>query len=186
MLFLVKFVWSLKAIEDKYLTNQIMDYFEDLLVPLSAETIAEGINKRDAEATASLTDTNIGSLQASKDLSRANHYWTRKRGRESTPGYPSDESQQFTLYPGRAFRQVVTTSSGRKKRETLMKLARPNKAFSRLKRESDVQVDSTTIKMETTQSNATTEAPKPSDNPREHSRLGPRGKHFNRRFGRVP
>lgn len=180
---MVQFASSLHAIEDKFLTNQLMDFFTDISIDISTDIISDGMSKREAGADVLFAEKRFASLFAPINLTRANHYWTRKRGRdrETTLSWENN----YTLYPTKAFKKnSVTDKDSRKKRETLKKLARLNKISSRFKREIEVKVDVTTENIPKPENKATDELPKPFNKSHEISKSGHRDKNFDRRFGR--
>lgn len=176
----VQFVSTLHVIEDKFLTKQLMDIFDD--VSVGADIVNSNISKREAVVDDASTMKRFAAFFAPINMTRANHYWTRKRGRETTPGKSSEV--YYTLYPTKALTNSITNSQARKKRETIKKLARLNKVSSRFIREIEVEVNSTTEIVPTLKANATGELRKPFDKSHDKPRSGSREKNFDRRFGR--
>lgn len=138
----LQIVWALSLIEEKYLSNQLLEYFDEESSEINEENTAAGQQKREAAQTASAEDR-FASLFSNLNLTqRANHYWTRKRGRENTTPPPSQTVWEiyYTLYPPR--RSIVNIvnnqSSLRKKRETFVKFL--NKISSRAKREVESEI----------------------------------------------
>lgn len=176
-------VLSLHSIEDKFLTKELIRFFDDVSVDISDEIIAAAISKRGVAVE--IEDKRFASLFAPINLTRANHYWTRKRGRdkETTSGIAWEV--YYTLYPTKALKNSITVNEARKKRETLVRL---NKVSSRFKR--DVKVDDTTENTLMPKENITDELPKPFGHSHDrmnidgNSHVGHKEKKFNRRFGR--
>jgi hypothetical protein len=106
----VQLAWSLSAVEDRFLMKGLIDYFDDL-----------GDNDVEVTPTAHVKGSVIESKEKSlkpaallnaEGFNRGHHYWTRKRGRESTTLYP------FTLYPIRRFSySSISNAKGRTKRD---------------------------------------------------------------------
>lgn len=134
----VQVVWTLTTIEEKYLTNQLMDYFEDESSETNSESIATN-QKREAVATSS-GEERFASLFSTYNLTdRANHYWTRKRGREKTTPPQMVWDIYYTLYPTRRWDSNIVSdkSSFQEKGTAIDKLLRLNKVSSREKRKSE-------------------------------------------------
>jgi hypothetical protein len=130
-------VLTLTGVEDKYLTNQLLEYFDDDSSEVKSDVIAASNQKRFSDLTAD-NQERFASLFSPFNISRANHYWTRKRGRDQTTQHPQMIWEiYYTLYPTRVSRFNYGTgdSMSRKKRETMKKFLRLNKISSRVKRD---------------------------------------------------
>lgn len=128
---------TLTAIEDKYLTNQLLEYFDDDYSESKGDVIAVSNQKRSADPTVDFEER-FASLFSSFNLtSRANHYWTRKRGRERTTPPQMIWEIYYTLYPTQkpSVTVIIDEDESRKKRETMIKFLSINKISSRVKRE---------------------------------------------------
>lgn len=123
----VQCVRTLTAIEDRFLTHELMDYFEEDSMDMSGEAPEAGLQKRHIGDSSAGEDKSAGVINSNL-LTRANHYWTRKRGRESTTLYP------YTLNPTRGYGyNSFYNIYGRKKRQALEKA----EIVTRPKREAD-------------------------------------------------
>lgn len=128
VILIVPCTWTLNAIEDKFLSSELMDIFDDI-----SEKIGTGQLKREALAASDETKQSA-SIYIPIDLTRANHYWTRKRGRDQSTTDSSLE-QDISYYPTRNPIQY------RKKREALKKIMDFDKVSFRTKRSLEKVVD---------------------------------------------
>ena len=145
VLFPLQMIFGLTAIEDKYLTNQLREYFDEDYLEKKSEIIAVGNQKRSAEPSID-DDDKISSLLSSFNLtSRANHYWTRKRGRDQTTLPSTIWDIYYTLYPTRktSITVVDDENTARKKRESVVNFLTNNKISSRIKRDIQKVIDDT-------------------------------------------
>lgn len=71
------------SVQESFLMHQLLPYFEDY----NSEVDDMTQNRKNAEesdkSTVDFSDK-IDAMQSSRDRRRADHYWTRKRGQEST------------------------------------------------------------------------------------------------------
>lgn len=90
--------WTLTPVEDRFLTKSLMNYFDDESAEISVEADVSTQQKR-AILEDSENDSKSAALLGSPEIKRANHYWTRKRGRETTTIYPY-QLYYPSYYPG--------------------------------------------------------------------------------------
>lgn len=133
VIFLMQLVGHLNAHEDIFSASslELVDYFDDESVEV------KGREEREAIEAAS-DDNRLASI-ISQSLSRANHYWTRKRGGEksTTPEAPLGAYQHMvyaTKYP-----YVANRLDSRRKREVMRKFAQLNQLSSRQKRRAEIE-----------------------------------------------
>jgi hypothetical protein len=172
MLLAVNSAWTLTAIEDRFLTNELMDYFEDDVIDISIEPAHQKRHVADVSSgenmSAGLVNKNI--------LSRANHYWTRKRGRESTTNNP------YPMYPNTLYGYNPYNNFGRRRRAALKEV---EVLGSRDKREAEDEV-ADNDGGETTDSdteNPTAAVKGNQEDQSESQKLLPRGKNGERKKG---
>jgi len=89
---------NLTPTEDKFLNQQLVDYFsDDSSEEMSEEVIAAGNQKREAVEVAI---EHLTAIFTPVNETRANHYWTRKRGRDQPTTTPQSAWElYFNLYP---------------------------------------------------------------------------------------
>lgn len=125
--------WALTPTEDKFLSSEVLDYFDEISMDGSGEIVTSGFQKREASEVSN-EDKQYAFLFAPMNLTRANHYWTRKRGRERTTLPPY--YYYYNYYPTR--RPIPNSYNfglSRKKRATMEAfLQRLNFVSSRAKR----------------------------------------------------
>lgn len=151
-------------IEDRFLTNQLIDFFDDDSVEIKGE-IEEVPNQKREASVATSGEERLGFLYSPINLTnRANHYWTRKRGRDKTSSPDSVWEIYYTLYPTKRSMSSFKKDSisSRKKREAIKKLLRLNKLSSRMKREAENSnsTDDETSKLLMAENNKNKEKPK--------------------------
>ena len=141
----LQIVFALTAIEDKYLTNQLQEYFDEDYLEKNSEIIAVGNQKRSAESPVGPEESFASLLSSINLTSRANHYWTRKRGREQTTVSPTIWEIYYTLYPTRKTSMNVVDDeyAARKKRESMVKFLKLNEFSSRIKRDIQKAIEDT-------------------------------------------
>lgn len=174
----LQIVWTLTAIEDKFLTHQLMEYFDEESAEMNGEVIAASNQKR-AAAQSSSGEERFASLFSPVNLtSRANHYWTRKRGRDSTIPPQTVWEIYYTLYPTqRSLSNFISDKSSlRKKREAIVKLLKLNKVSSRAKRE--LEKENNAGEKETPVENL----PKPSEDVENKAKERPKWGNFERKL----
>lgn len=86
----IKIVWSITPIEENFLTQQLLEVFDDALEEISNDIIATSNKKREAILTKE-NSTATASLFAPIVFTNSHHYWTRKRGRDKTNQEYEDE-----------------------------------------------------------------------------------------------
>jgi len=94
--------WTLTPVEDRFLTKSLMNYFDDESAEISIEADVSTQQKR-AILEDSESDSKSAALVGSPEISRANHYWTRKRGRETTTIYPYQLYYPSLYRPGSSY-----------------------------------------------------------------------------------
>lgn len=93
----VQIASALNAIEDKFLNDELMYYFEDDSVDIREQVMAAAHQKREA-TEASSDEQKFAALFAPMNLSRAHHYWTRKRGGDESTPPPMTYEVYYSLF----------------------------------------------------------------------------------------
>ena len=132
-LFIVQCVWTLSVVEDKFMNNELNEFFLEYIDDLDEEIIPTDFQKREADVLKS-QEKSIASIVAPFELSRADHYWTRKRGRDKATPSEKREGIYYTWYLSRP-----TSGYGlRKKREVFRKLIKIKNLKSRPRRRIEI------------------------------------------------
>lgn len=185
----VQYGWSLTAIEDKFLNQQLIERFGVLTKEFSDETVGEIFQKREASEVAD-EDKKYSSLFSPINFTKSHHYWTRKRGRDKTSESPIDN--YYTVYPTKSYglNIINNNNDSRKKREAMEKFLKLYKVSARIKREIQLEVKETESgNSDLIAKNEPTEAPKsevPSDHQipkhvNDHRRNGSRDRNFDQK-----
>lgn len=90
---LIELISSLSIVEDKVLNNHLMEVFGDYTDEIKDDIVK--IKESSASAESSKDEKRFVSIIAPVQ-SRADHYWTRKRGREKAT-LPADQTKSCTL-----------------------------------------------------------------------------------------
>lgn len=86
--------FTMASVQESFLMQQLLPYFEDY----NSEVVELSFDKKNNAEIVEFSDK-IDALQSSRDRRYANHYWTRKRGHETTtrnwynPNYPYQYGQ---------------------------------------------------------------------------------------------
>lgn len=130
---IVQSAWTLTVVEEKLLNSvlQLQDIFGDLFDDITVgyqkpETAVGSINKKKI----------LSSIVAPIESSRADHYWTRKRGRDKVTPPASFEEVYYNLNTSRWAER--NNKGWRRKREALSKLSRLNQNYFRPKRRVEI------------------------------------------------
>lgn len=136
---------ALSAIEDKFLNEELMYYFEDVSVDINEQVIAAAHQKREATEVSS-DEKRFAALFAPMNLSRANHYWTRKRGGDKDTTQPMTWEVYYSLFTTKLptlantyYNDYYNKDHNQKKREMLDQLLDLNKNSSKLQVDVDVK-----------------------------------------------
>lgn len=134
---------SLTSIEDQFLNEQMIEHFGVIVEEISDETFGGNFQKREA-VEVSNEDKKYSSLFTPFNFTKSHHYWTRKRGREKTSQLPTEN--YYTLYPTRSYGlNTINNNNSRKKREAMERFFKLHKVSARIKREIELEVNSTEI-----------------------------------------
>lgn len=114
--------WALSSVEDKFLNDELMYYFEDVSVDINEQIIAAAHQKREATEVSG-DEQRFASLFAPINLTRSHHYWTRKRGREEDTTLPTAWDNYYGSFSTNSpFFTNFDYDDYRKKREMLDKI----------------------------------------------------------------
>lgn len=130
VIFLLQLVAYLNAHDDNFSASELVDYFD-------GESV-EGKNREEREAIeAAASDDNRLASIISQTLLRANHYWTRKRGRDGATTPEAPKGAYPTVYATK-YPYVANKVDSRRKREVMRKFAQLNQLSSRQKRLAEI------------------------------------------------
>lgn len=129
VIFLVQLVGHLNAHEDSFFASELVDYFDDESVEVK--------NREEREAIEAASDDNRLASIISQTMSRANHYWTRKRGRDGSSAPEAPLGTYPTVYATK-YPYVANRVDSRRKREVKRKFAQLNQLSSRQKRLAEI------------------------------------------------
>lgn len=143
---LAPLVWTLVTVQSKFFSNEL----DELLRHFSEQASVLAYEGSQYKREAFSDDNKVSSIFGPVLLSRADHYWTRKRGRE---GYTTLEPYFDTsrwVNPGLSpVANSITKKSLRRKRETVTKFQEMKNIIARLKR--DIREEKETSAKLTTQ-----------------------------------
>lgn len=91
---IVQCVWASNMIEGMFINSELMDIFSDYSDDYSGEINSPGYHKHETSDELNREKEKLAQIVAPIESSRADHYWTRKRGRDK-PTNPSNYDQLY-------------------------------------------------------------------------------------------
>lgn len=137
----VSFVWSLSQVEERIVSNGLSDLLRAFTDQTRVLAYEAGQQKREA-LEVSDDERQAPSFFGPFDLYRANHYWTRKRGRDNYNTTETDFDTSRWVNPGvTPVSNNLNNKEARKKRDALEQFLGLKKIISRVRREEKSEVE---------------------------------------------
>lgn len=132
---LIELISSLSIVEDKVLNNHLMEVFGDYTDEIKDDIVK--IKESSASAESSKDEKRFVSIIAPVQ-SRADHYWTRKRGREKATTSGRSDEVLYTWYSSPPWSLSTRRSKRHRESEPLTTPDSFNKVYSRLRRRIEI------------------------------------------------